>query len=85
MRSPPTLPLPQNLKRAQKCKKKRALTDLIVPKGSRDILVKSQEFEQDGRHHLVGFQPHLNLNMTSQKQSWKTMKNKSAISQESFV
>ena len=35
---------------------------------------QSQEFEQDGHHHFVGFQPHFHINMTSQTQSSKTMK-----------
>ena len=30
-------------------------------------------FEQDGRHHFVGFQPHFHLNMTSRTQSCKAM------------
>ena len=37
-------------------------------------LSQSQEFEQDGRHHFVGFQSHIQVNMTSQMQSGKTMK-----------
>ena len=48
--------------------KKRAITDLIAPNGSRDILFQSQEFGQDGYRHFVGFQPHFQLNMTSQTQ-----------------
>ena len=35
--------------------KKRAITDLNVPNGSRDIPFKSQEFEQYGRRHFVDF------------------------------
>ena len=46
--------------------KKRAIIDLNAPSGSRDIPFQSQEFEQDGRRHLVGFQLHFHLNMTSQ-------------------
>ena len=46
--------------------KKQAITDLNEQNGSRDIQFQSQEFEQDGRRHLVGFQPHFHLNMTSQ-------------------
>ena len=38
--------------------KKRAITDLNAPNGSRDIPFQSQEFGQDGYRHLVGFQPH---------------------------
>ena len=53
---------------------KRAITELNAPNGSRDVLYQSQEFEQDGRRHYVGFQPHFHLNMTSQTQSCKTIK-----------
>ena len=35
--------------------KKRALTDLNAPNGSRDIPVQIQEFGQDGHRHFVGF------------------------------
>ena len=36
----------------------------------------SQEFENDGRRHFVGFKPRLyfHLNMTSQTQSCRTVK-----------
>ena len=54
--------------------KKRAITDLNVPNGSRDIPFQSQEFGQNGHRHFVGFQPHFRLNMTSQMQYCKTMK-----------
>ena len=54
--------------------KKRAITDLNAPNGSRDIPFQSQEFGQDGHRHFVGFQPHFQLNMTSQTQYCKTMK-----------
>ena len=54
--------------------KKRAITDLDMPNGSRDIPFQSQEFEQDGRRHFVGCQPHFHLNITSQMQFYKTMK-----------
>ena len=54
--------------------KKRAITDLNAPNGSRDIPFQSQEFGQDGYRHFVGFQPHFQLNMTSQTQYCKTMK-----------
>ena len=47
-------------------KKKRAITDLNAPNGSRDTPFQSQEFGQDGHCHFVGFQPHFRLNMTSQ-------------------
>ena len=40
---------------------KRAITDLNVPNGSRDILSQSQDFGQDGHCHFVGFQPHFSL------------------------
>ena len=33
--------------------KKRAITDLNPPDGSRDIPFQSQEFEQDGSRHFV--------------------------------
>ena len=33
-----------------------------------------QEFEQDRSRHFVGFQPHFNVNVTSQMQSSKIMK-----------
>ena len=61
------------MKEREKCKK-RAITDLNVPSGSRDIPFQSQEFGQDGYRHFVGFQPHFQLNMTSQTQYCKTMK-----------
>ena len=35
--------------------RKRAITDLNAPNDSRDISFQSQEFEQDGRRHSVGF------------------------------
>ena len=54
--------------------KKRALTDLNAPNGSRDIPFQSEEFGQDGHRNFVGFQPHFHLNMTSQTQCCKTMK-----------
>ena len=72
------------MKEREKCKK-RAINDLNAPNGSRDISFQSQEFEQDGHHHFVGFQPHFHLNMLSQIQYFKTMKNESGISQESSV
>ena len=50
------------------------MTDLDAPNGSRDIPIQNQEFEQDGRRHFVGFQPHFHLNMTSQTKSCKTRK-----------
>ena len=65
--------------------KKRAITDLNAPNDSRDIPFQSQEFGQDGYRHFVGFQPHFQLNMTSQTQYvlQDNEKNESAISQES--
>ena len=54
--------------------KKRAINDLNAPNGSRDISFQSQEFEQDGHRHFVGFQSHFHLNMTSQTQYFQTMK-----------
>ena len=51
---------------------KRAITDLNVPNGSRDILSQSQDFGKDGHCHFVGFQPHFHLNITSQTQCCKT-------------
>ena len=62
------------MKEREKCKKKRAITDLNAPNGSRDIPFQSQEFGQDGYRHFVGCQPHFQLNMTSQTQYCKTMK-----------
>ena len=35
--------------------KKRAITDLNAPNGSRDIPFQSQEFEQDGSRYSVDF------------------------------
>ena len=58
----------------EECKKKRAITDLNAPNGSRDIPIQSQEFVRDGQRHFVGFQPHFHLNMTSQAQCYRTMK-----------
>ena len=63
----------------------QALPDFNAPNGSRDIPFQSQEFEQDGRRHFLGFQPHVHLHMTSQTQSCKTMKNESGISHEVFL
>ena len=54
--------------------KKRAITDLNAPNVSWDIPFQIQEFGQDGHRHFVGFQPHFQLNMTSQTQYCKTMK-----------
>ena len=62
------------MKEREKCKKKRAITDLNAPNGSRDIPSQSQEFGQDGHRPFVGFQSHFHLNMTSQTQYCKTMK-----------
>ena len=61
------------MKEHEKCKK-RAIADLNPPDGSQSIPFQSQEFEQDGRRHFVGLQPHFHLNMTSRMQSYKTMK-----------
>ena len=54
--------------------KKRTITDLNPPNGSRDIPFQSQEFRQDGQCHFVGYQPYFHLNMMSQMQCCKTMK-----------
>ena len=54
--------------------KKRAITHLNAPNGSRDIPFQIQEIGQDGHRHFVGFQPHFQLNMTSQTQYCKKMK-----------
>ena len=62
------------MKECENMQKKRAITDLNAPNGSRDIPFQSQEFGQDGHRHFVGFQPHFHLNMTSQTQCCKTMK-----------
>ena len=42
------------MKEHKKCKK-RAITDLNAPNGSRDIPFQIQEFEQYGRRHFVDF------------------------------
>ena len=54
--------------------KKWAISDLNAPDGSWDNQSQSEEFEEDGRRHFVGFQPHFHINMTSQTQFGKTMK-----------
>ena len=54
--------------------KKRAITDLNAPNGSRDIPFQSQQFWQDGHRHFVGFQRHFQLNRMSQTQYCKTIK-----------
>ena len=59
---------------AWKMQKKLAITDLNASNGSRDIPFQIQEFGQDGHRHFVGFQPHFQLNMTSQTQYCKKMK-----------
>ena len=51
--------------------RKRAITDLIAPNGSRDT--PFQEFGKNGHRHFVGLQPNFHLNMTSQTQYWKTI------------
>ena len=61
------------MKEREKCKK-RAITDFNAPNGSRDFPFQSQEFEQAGHRHFVGFQPHFHLNVTSKMQSCKTLK-----------
>ena len=43
------------MKEREKWKKKRAITDLKAPNGSRDIPFQSQEFEQHGHRHFVDF------------------------------
>ena len=43
------------MKEREKCKKKRAITDLNAPNGSQDIPFQSQEFEQHGRRHFADF------------------------------
>ena len=63
--------------------KQRAITDLNVPNGSGDNACQSQEFEQDGRRHFVGFKPHFHSNMASQTQCCRTvkkMKNENVLS-----
>ena len=65
--------LEAQMKVREKCKK-QAITNLNKPNGSRDFLFQSQEFRQDEHCHFVGFQPHFQLNMTSQTQYCKTMK-----------
>ena len=61
------------MKEREKCKK-LAITDLNAPNGYRDIPLQSQEFGQDEYRHFVDFQPHFQLNVTSQMQYCKTMK-----------
>ena len=55
--------------------KKLTITDVNAPDGSRDIPSQSQEFEQGERRHFVNFQLLFHVNMTSQTQSSKMMKN----------
>ena len=43
------------MKEHEKCKKKRATTDLNVPNGSRDIPFQIQEFKQDGHCQFLDF------------------------------
>ena len=43
------------MRKREKCKKNRAITDINAPNSSRDIPFQSQEFEQDGRRHFVGY------------------------------
>ena len=43
-------------------KKKRAITDLNVPNGSRDIPFQSQEFGQDGHRTFCGFSASVFIN-----------------------
>ena len=62
-------------KKSVKNVKERAITDINALNGCRDIPFQSQEFGQDGHRHFVGFQPHFQLNMPSQMQYCKTMKN----------
>ena len=38
-----------------KNEKRRAVTDLNAPNGSKDILFQSQEFKRYGRRHFVDF------------------------------
>ena len=42
------------MKEREKCKK-RVITDLNAPNGSRDIPFQSQESEENGRRHFVDF------------------------------
>ena len=59
------------MKKREKCKKQRSITDFNAPNGSRDIPSQSEEFEQDGRRHFVGFQPHFHINVTHRHNSAK--------------
>ena len=43
------------MKEREKRKKKRAITDLNAPNGSRDIPFQSQEIEHYGHRHFVDF------------------------------
>ena len=45
------------MKQREKMQEKQAITDINAPNGSRGIPCQSQEFNQDGRRHFVGFQP----------------------------
>ena len=65
--------------------KERAITDLNVPNGSRDIPFQSQESEQDGHCHFVDIWPSFHLNMISLTQSCNRREYLSAVSQDSFV
>ena len=73
------------MKECEKCKKNVALTDLNVPNGSQHSSFQIHELEKGGSRQFEGFQLHFHANMMSQMQPCKTMKNESAISQESFV
>ena len=74
LRAPPVEKKATLKRKSVKNAKKRAITDFNAQNGPRDIPVQSQEFGQDGHRHLVGFEPHFHLNMTSQTQCCKTMK-----------
>ena len=49
------------MKEREKWKKNGAITDLNVSNGSRDIPFQSQQFEPDGRRHVVHFWPRFHL------------------------
>ena len=61
------------MKEHEKCKK-RAITDLHAPNGSRNITFQIQELEQYSCRHFVDFLPRFHSNMTSQTQCCKTLK-----------
>ena len=62
------------MKECEKCKKASHHRPQCAKWFSRYSISKSGIW-QDGHRHFVGFQPHFQLNMTSQTQYCKTTKN----------